>query len=75
MGAPVFNPSYAGVRGHKPVMSAGLTGIPAIHAKYKRIERDTKMVAEMGAGVYSAYQAARQAYPVAREMAMVAGVI
>jgi len=57
------------------VMSAGLTGIPAIHAKYKRIERDSKMVAEMGAGIYNAYQAARQAYPVAREMAQIAGVI
>ena len=75
MGAPVFNPSYAGARSHKPVMSAGLTGITAIHAKYKRIERDTKMVAEMGAGIYNAYQVAREAYPVAREMAMAAGVI
>ena len=56
-------------------MAAGLTGITAIHAKYKRIERDTMIVADMGAGIYCAYQVARQAYPVAREMAQIAGVI
>ena len=45
------------------------------YKKYKHVVHNTKMVAEMGAGIYAAYQVARQAYPVVRAGMVAAGML
>ena len=65
MGAPVFNTSYVaqGTRASKQPLASKTGGIADVYSRYKRIEGDAKKVAEIGGGIYGAYQAARQAYP------------
>ena len=77
MGAPVYSTGFVGqgTRRPKPVMGPQPSGIEGVYQKYKRAEAQAGMLAEMGAGVYSAYQTARQAYPVVRAGMAAAGVL
>ena len=68
MGAPIYNTSFAGpgTRASNQPLASKTGGISDVYSRYKRIEGGAKKVAEMGGGLYGAYQAARQAYPAIR---------
>ena len=56
-----------GTRTSKQPLASKTGGIAgSIYSKYKRIEGGAKKVAEIGTGLYGAYQVARQAYPAIR---------
>ena len=77
MGAPVYNTGFVGqgTRRPKPVMGPQPSAIEGVYQKYKRVEADAKMLAEIGSGAYTAYQAARQADPVVRAGMVAAGLL
>ena len=70
MGAPVYNTNFvgSGTRTPKPVLAAKQGGsfIDNVYATYERIEDQGGKVAEMGTGLYGAYRAASEAYPMVR---------
>ena len=68
MGAPVYNTGFVGpgTRASKQPLASKTGGIADVYSRYKRIEGDAKKAAEIGGGLYGAYQAARQAYPAIR---------
>ena len=68
MGAPIYNTSFVGqgTRTSKQPLASKTGGIAGMYSRYKRIEGDVKKVAEIGTGLYGAYQVARQAYPAIR---------
>ncbi len=77
MGAPVFNTNFVGqgTRTTKPVLACKKGGIDGIYASYKDVEGKAQKIAEMGSGIYGAYQTMRAAYPIFRAgMQTLAGV-
>ena len=68
MGAPIYNTGFVGqgTRTSKQPLACKTGGIAGVYSRYKRIEGDAKKVADIGGGLYGAYQAARQAYPAIR---------
>ena len=77
MGAPVYNTSFVGpgTRASKQPLASKTGGISDVYSRYKRIEGDARKVAEMGGGLYGAYQAAKQAYPAIRVGMQALGLI
>ena len=77
MGAPVFNTNFVGqgTRTPKPELACKKGGIDGIYASYKDVEGKAQKIAEMGPGIYGAYQTMRAAYPIFRAgMQTLAGV-
>ena len=66
----MYNTNFVGngTRVPKPVLATkvGGTFVDDAYAKFKHIEDQGGKVAEMGAGLYGAYRAARAAYPMVR---------
>ena len=77
MGAPVYNTGFVGTgtRAAKQPLASKTGGISDVYSRYKRIEGNARKVAEMGGGLYGAYQAAKQAYPAIRGGMQALGMI
>ena len=67
MGAPVYNTSFVGngTRCPKPVLANKQAGtfVDQVYGKCKHMQDQGQKVAEMGTGLYGAYQTMRAAYP------------
>ena len=77
MGAPVYNTNFVGqgTRTPKPVMACKRGGFDGLYSSYKDVEGKARKVAEIGGGIYGAYQTMRAAYPYVRAGAQALGML